>query len=79
MEYRKLIKFYKGYVIVEIHKKVNKQDKFTLNEIDKLLKHISQVEKSCTDMDYYELNELIIWSFIYADSIDLFLNFKDND
>jgi hypothetical protein len=79
MNYKKLIIFYKGIVLRNIHNELNKYDNFSICEIDNLLKHISQIDKSCTDMNYEEISELIIWSFIFGDKIGIYINFKDNE
>ena len=44
-----------------------------------MLKKFAQVEKSCTEMDYMEINELIIWGFIFGDMLGLNLDFKSYD
>lgn len=72
------IKFYKGYLVEQIHKELIKTNAYTKKEVDNILKHHAQIEKSCCEMDYYEINELIVWSFQFGDKIGLNLDFKDN-
>lgn len=73
------IKFFKGYVLEEIHKELCKTNAYTKNEVDRLLKFHAQVEKSCAEMNYFEINELIVWSFIFGDAIGIFLDFKETE
>lgn len=77
-ETKNYIKFYKGYILVEIHE-LFKQIGYTKNETDKMLKKFAQVEKSCTKMDYFEIMELIISSFQFGDMLGLNLDFKSYD
>jgi hypothetical protein len=70
--------FYKGYVLTEIVKRLNTFDYFSRDEVDNALKHHAGIEKSCKEMDYFDINELIIWSFQFGDKIGLNLNFKDD-
>ena len=77
-ETRNYIKFYKGYVLFEVHK-VFSELGYKINDTDEMLKRYAQVEKSCTKMDYFEINELIIWCFILGDEIGLNLDFKNYD
>jgi len=72
------IKFYKGYILVQVHE-LFKTIGYTKNDTDKMLKKFAQVEKSCTEMDYMEINELIIWGFIFGDMLGLNLDFKSYD
>jgi hypothetical protein len=79
MNYNKLIKFYKGYVLLEIHSELNTKGIFSIDEVDQLLKTHAETDKSCKEMDYDELLELITWSFDFGNSIGLNLNFKNNE
>lgn len=79
MNYNKLIKFYKGYVLLSIHSELNTKGVFSVCEVDQLLKVHAETNKSCKDMDYDELLELITWSFDFGNSIGLNLNFKNNE
>lgn len=72
------IKFYKGYILVEIHN-LFKEIGYTKKQTDKMLKKFAQVDKSCKEMDYFEIMELIIWSFIFGDMLGLNLDFKSYD
>ena len=74
-ETKNYIKFYKGYILGEIHEIFKAMD-YTKNETDKMLKKYAQVEKSCAKMDYEEMMELIYWSFQFGDMLGLNLDFK---
>ena len=61
-----LQKFYKGILLVEIHKHLNKYDKFTKSEIDHLLKHLSDLNKSTMVMNLEEIKTLCEWSLMHC-------------
>ena len=73
------IRFYKGYVLQSIHKELIKTSAYSIVEIDFMLKFNAGIVKSCCEMDYYEINELIVWSFQLGDRIGLELNFREDD
>lgn len=72
------IKFYKGYLLEQIHKELIKHDAYSKKEVDQVLKRFAGIEKSCCEMDYYEINELIVWAMQFGDAIGINLDFKDN-
>lgn len=78
---KNLIKFYKGIVLPKIHSKLCESGAFSVDEVDNLLKsHVGfNLDLSCSEMTSDELNELIIWSFDFGDSIGVHINFLDND
>ncbi len=72
----KLITFYKSQVVEPIYKKmVSDGADVTVEDVDSILKHRSGFEFSTTQMTTQELQELIIWSFQFADSIGLELDY----
>lgn len=77
-ETKNYIKFYKGYILLEIHEvyKSYKAVEYTKKDTDKMLKKFAQVEKSCAKMNYEEMMELIYWSFQFGDILGLNLDFK---
>jgi len=81
MDNKKLIKFYKGYVLESIQAKLNETGIYSTEEIDEILKvHAGfTYDTSCTEMSTDELQELISWSFQFGDSIGLELNYKGNE
>ena len=81
MNNKKLIKFYKGYILKTIHFELSKTDDYSIDEVDNLLKLNAgfDVDTSCLDLSVDEMQELIIFSFSFGDKIGLNLNYKDND
>ena len=78
---KNLIKFYKGICLNKIHLRLCERGQFSIKEVDTLLKNHAglDVNLSCSEMTSEELNELIIWSFDFGNSIGLYLNFQDNE
>jgi hypothetical protein len=81
MDNKKLIKFYKGYVLESIQTKLNETGIYSTDEVDAILKHYAgfDITTSCKDLTTDELQELISWSFQFGDSIGLELNYKGNE
>lgn len=81
MANRRLIKFYKGIVLVKIHEHINDKD-ISLEDLDTYLKYRAGIDKSTCDMTDKELKDLIEHSKQFAESIGLSidkyeeLNFK---
>ena len=78
----KLIKFYKGYLLVQLHNHLTKEKNIlSICELDEMLKEHAGFEKeaSCSDMTIDELQELISWSFDFGDHNGLFLNYPNNE
>lgn len=78
----KLIKFYKGYILNELHTHLtSKGTIITIDELDKLLKEFAGFYKqaSCSMMTVEELQELIVWSFNFGDLNGIYLNYPDNE
>lgn len=73
---KKYIRFYKGYLLQQVHNELRKNNAYSLKEVDALLKYHAQVLKSCSKMDYFEIMELIVWTFIFGDKIGLNLDFE---
>ena len=82
MDNKKLIIFYKSYVLTNIHTRlVQLGNILSIDEVDEVLKYYSGFDKnkSCKDMTKEELQELNVHSFLYGDTIGLNLNYKDNE
>lgn len=79
MKTKSHIKFYKSYVLLEIHSELNRFNNYSIEEVDQLLKHNAGIEKSCLKMTYEEINELIVRSFEFGDKIGLSLNYRGNE
>ena len=78
----KLIKFYKGICLRKIHEKLEEQGILkSIELLDKELKEYAgfNCEISTKDMTSDEINELIISSFQFGDSIGVYINFLDNE
>jgi len=76
----RLIKFYKGVCLEQIHKKlVSDGNIVSTEEVDELLKHHADVEKSCVKMSTEELQTLIEWSFVFARQINLQLDYPEDE
>ena len=77
---KKLITFYKSQVVSPIHKKMLSDGAdVTIEAVDSILKHRSGYEFSTTKMTTEELQELIVWSFQFADSIGLTLDYLPSE
>jgi hypothetical protein len=79
---KRLIKFYKGICLEKIHTRlIELRDSKTIDEVDKFLKEYAGFNPnvSTLDMTSDELNELIINSFQFGDSIGVYINFLDNE
>lgn len=72
---KKLITFYKSQCIDVIAKHTN----LSVRVIDKKIKTLAKIEKSCLEMTTDELNELIVTAFEYGDTLGLHINFPDNE
>jgi hypothetical protein len=77
---KKLIKYYKGYILVQLHNHIVKSGTImSICELDNLIKNISELDKSTTEMTIDELNELVVNAFDLSDHLGLFLNWPNND
>jgi len=77
---KKLIKFYKGVVLEQLHTHLVKNGTIiSIDELDVLLKSITGLDKSTTKMTTDELNELITDAFDLGDSVGIHLNYPDNE
>lgn len=67
---QKLIKFYKGIVLNQIHNHVNKEShSFTKKELDIFIKDYADVKGSTTKMSLEELKTLVEWSLYFGNTI----------
>ena len=77
---KRLIKFYKGVVLEQLHTHLVKNGNIiSIDELDVLLKSITGLDKSTTKMTTDELNELITDAFDLGDSVGIHLNYPDNE
>jgi len=77
---KRLIKFYKGVVLEQLHTHLVKNGTMiSIDELDVLLKSITGLDKSTTKMTTDELNELITDAFDLGDSVGIHLNYPDNE
>ena len=77
---KRLIKFYKGVVLEQLHTHLVKNGTIiSIDELDVLLKSITGLDKSTTKMTTDELNELITDAFDLGDSVGIHLNYPDNE
>jgi len=77
---KRLIKFYKGVVLEQLHTHLVKNGTMiSIDELDVLLKSITGLDKSTTKMTIDELNELITDAFDLGDSVGIHLNYPDNE
>lgn len=81
MNNKKLIIFYKGYILQSVQSKLNEEGMYSIDEVDVLLKSHAgfSLNTSCTEMTADELHELITWSIQLGDMIGLSLNYPDNE
>jgi hypothetical protein len=77
---KRLIKYYKGYILVQLHDHIVKSGTImSIDELDVLLKSITGLDKSTTKMSTDELNELITDAFDLGDSVGIHLNYPNNE
>ena len=77
---KRLIKFYKGVVLKQLHTHLVKNGTMiSIDELDVLLKSITGLDKSTANMTTEELNELITDAFDLGDSVGIHLNYPDNE
>ena len=77
---KRLIKFYKGVVLEQLHTHLVKNGTMiSIEELDVLLKSITGLDKSTTKMTTEELNELITDAFELGDSVGIHLNYPNNE
>jgi hypothetical protein len=82
MDNKKLIIFYKSYVLTHIHKRLVELNNIkSIDEVDEILKYHAgfNTQASCKEMTKEDLQELIAWSFQFGDELGLKLNYKDNE
>lgn len=80
MANKRLIKFYKGYLLTELLKIISKDVKCEKTDLDLWLKgKFFDYEISTIDMTNDELNEIIYFCFDLGDKIGIYLNFPDNE
>ena len=78
---KKLITFYKSQVVTPIYNKmIADGEDVTIESVDSVLKYRSGYAfTSTTTMTMQELQEVIVWSFQFADSIGLELNYPEDE
>ena len=80
MANKRLIRFYKGYLLTELLKVINQEVTCQKVDLDLWLKgKFFDYEISTTDMTNDELNEIIYFCFDLGDKIGIYLNFPDNE
>jgi hypothetical protein len=80
MANKRLIKFYKGYLLTELLKIISKDVNCEKTDLDLWLKgKFFDCEISTIDMTNDELNEIIYFCFDLGDKIGIYLNFPDNE
>lgn len=80
MANKRLIRFYKGYLLTELLKVIQKDVTCQKIDLDLWLKgKFFDYEISTTDMTNDELNEIIYFCFDLGDKIGIYLNFPDNE
>ena len=76
----RLIKFYKGVILVKVHEKLVADGNYlSIDEVDDLLKEFVDNHKSCSNMDKWELLELCSWSLAFANNIGLDLDWPEDE
>lgn len=80
MANKRLIRFYKGYLLTELLKVINQDVSCQKVDLDLWLKgKFFDYEISTVDMTNDELNEIIYFCFDLGDKIGIYLNFPDNE
>jgi hypothetical protein len=79
MANNRLIKFYKGYVLQQIHTKLNEDGAvIPVEDVDKLIKHSVDIDMSSVQMSNEELQAVILSGFSMADRIGLKLDYPQD-
>lgn len=77
---KRLIKFYKGVVLEQLHTHLVKNGTMiSIDELDALMKSMAGLDKSTTKMSTDELNELITDAFDFGDQVGIYINYPDNE
>ncbi len=80
MANKRLIKFYKGYLLTELLKAIQKDVPCQKNDLDLWLKgKFFDFEISTIEMTNDELYEIIYFCFDWGDQLGIYLNFPDNE
>ena len=80
MANKRLIRFYKGYLLTELLKVINQDVSCQKVDLDLWLKgKFFDYEIITVDMTNDELNEIIYFCFDLGDKIGIYLNFPDNE
>jgi hypothetical protein len=80
MANKKLIKFYKGYLLNELFNAVKNEINCSKQDIDSWLKgKFFDYEISTVEMTNDELYEIIYFCFSWGDQLGIYLNFPDNE
>ncbi len=80
MANKKLIRFYKGYVLTHLLIEINKEINCNKKDLDLWLKgKFFDYEISTVEMTNDELNEIIYFCFDLGDKIGIYLNFPNNE
>ena len=80
MANKKLIRFYKGYVLTELYKAIKNDLNCNKSDLDLWLKgKFFDDEISTTEMTNDQLNEIIYFCFDLGDQIGIYLNFPNNE
>ena len=75
------IKFYKGVILIEIHKQLRENgDFFSIEELDNFLKDYADLtHESCSDLNHFQMQQLKEYSKQFATSIGMGEDCFDND
>jgi hypothetical protein len=80
MANKRLIKFYKGYLLENIYKAVRNDLNIEKNDLNVWIKtKILNSDISCNEMTNDQLYEIIYFCFNFGDKLDIYLNFPDNE
>jgi len=79
MANRRLIKFYKGVLLVQLQTKINEDGGgVDIEEVDTLLKSRVEIDMSCVQMSNLELHAVILTGFKLADEIGLVIDYPQD-
>ena len=76
----RLIRFYKGIVVDQIYKHLNRDNLvMTFEQVDSFLKSHAKIDMSSIQMSNEELHHVILKSFEIADAIGLELDYPQDE
>ena len=77
---KKLIKYYKGVLLVKILDHLNEEGELmTKEQLDTYLKSFVKIDTSCIEMSMEELQDVIRVGFAFADELEIKIDYPQDE